>query len=421
MVALMISTIPVAGPVVSLKMQRTVPGDADIFVCAKTGNIDRMKSLFRQGLASPNDVSITSGITALHFAISYQHVDICKLLLQANADPFLEDRVQWTAADNAWAKILSGRFPKEKENQLRIMFSDTEHLERWSLTRLHKIVLGLLDKDLESELKTSTAEINAKDSNGRTALSFAAERSDVASMSLLLRYGADPGIYLPDQGSPLHFAATAVDTGGISILLDHGAAVDCLTSYSQTPLLYAAAYSSSQRHAELLLAAGANPNFKDRDGMTPLHWTAISGNVPVANSILAHGGDADIRDDHGDTVFSQSIRNNRHGILSALASKNPHLATEFAGGQTVLHIVAGAADLKTMIQLARFDLSGIDIYARSDDGRTALEVIRDHPDAQMELELAFHTLLRSTGSGFADGETDSEEAWEDAVEVLEIL
>jgi hypothetical protein len=64
--SLMISTIPLAGPLVSLKMQRAVPGDAEIFVCAKTGNIDKMKSLFRQGLASPNDVALSSGITALH-------------------------------------------------------------------------------------------------------------------------------------------------------------------------------------------------------------------------------------------------------------------------------------------------------------------------------------------------------------------
>jgi hypothetical protein len=112
MVSLMISTTPLAGPVVSLKTQRTVSGDADIFTCAKTGDINKMKYLFQNGLASPHDVSFSSGITALHvcvtcygstlnmlsisqFAISYQHIDMCKLLLQANADPFLENRTRW--------------------------------------------------------------------------------------------------------------------------------------------------------------------------------------------------------------------------------------------------------------------------------------------------------------------------------------
>jgi ankyrin repeat protein len=326
-----------------------------------------------------------------------------------------------TAADNAWAKILSGRFSTEKERQLRIMFSDTEHLERWSLTPLHKIVLGLLGRDLESELEVSTAEINTKDSNGRTALSFAAERSDILSMSLLLRYGADPGVYLPDQGSPLHFSATAIDTAGISILLEHGAAVDSLTSYSQTPLLYAAAYGSSRRHAELLLAAGADPNFKDRDGMTPLHWTAVSGNVEVATAILTHGGDADITDGHGDTVLSLSIRYNRHGIISALVSRKPNVTAEFAAGRTLLHIVAEAADLRTMNLLTRFDLSGIDVDTKGADRKTALEVFQDRQDAQEELEYAFGLLLDAEESGSDDGETTSEETWEDAVEFLDFL
>jgi hypothetical protein len=71
MISLMISITPLAGPVISLKTQRTVSADSDIFVCAKTGNIDRMKYLFENGLASPHDVSISSGITALHVGSLY--------------------------------------------------------------------------------------------------------------------------------------------------------------------------------------------------------------------------------------------------------------------------------------------------------------------------------------------------------------
>jgi hypothetical protein len=66
MISFMISVTPLAGPVVSLKMNRTVSGDADIFYYAKTGNVERMKYLFENGLASPHDVSASSGITALH-------------------------------------------------------------------------------------------------------------------------------------------------------------------------------------------------------------------------------------------------------------------------------------------------------------------------------------------------------------------
>jgi hypothetical protein len=64
--SMVFSSTPLAGPVVSLKMQRTVPGNSDIFTFAKLGEVDKMKTLFEQGLASPHDVHFESGITPLH-------------------------------------------------------------------------------------------------------------------------------------------------------------------------------------------------------------------------------------------------------------------------------------------------------------------------------------------------------------------
>jgi hypothetical protein len=112
MVSLTMTTIPLAGPVISLKTQRTVPGTADIFTYAKSGNVDKMQMLFKEGLASPHDVHYESGVTALHvsyydcvsysillneyqIAISHRHLEVCKYLLDMNADPFLEDRARW--------------------------------------------------------------------------------------------------------------------------------------------------------------------------------------------------------------------------------------------------------------------------------------------------------------------------------------
>ena len=65
-ISVMFATTPLAGPVVSLKVQRTVSGDADIFTYAKLGDVDKIKNLFEQGLASPHDVSFQSGITPMH-------------------------------------------------------------------------------------------------------------------------------------------------------------------------------------------------------------------------------------------------------------------------------------------------------------------------------------------------------------------
>jgi hypothetical protein len=167
------TNIPMAGPVASLRVQRTVPGTADHFTYAKSGDVDSLKSLFVNSLASPHDVHFESGITALHLAISHQQVNVCQFLLQANADPFLVDGSNWSAADNAWDKVPSKTFPSAAETALREMFSETGCLERREFTVLHKILLGIVDKDLKKELDASTADVNARDSNNRTPLSMA--------------------------------------------------------------------------------------------------------------------------------------------------------------------------------------------------------------------------------------------------------
>lgn len=65
-----------------------------------------------------------------------------------------------TAADNAWTKIFSQVFTVESENQLREMFAATECLERRDFTMLHRVVLGLVSKDLRAELEASTSGIS---------------------------------------------------------------------------------------------------------------------------------------------------------------------------------------------------------------------------------------------------------------------
>jgi hypothetical protein len=92
-VAVVMTRTPLAGPVVDLKFQRIVPGDADIFRYAMLGDIEKLESLFINGLASPNDVHAESGVTAIHLAVSHRKIEACTYLLKRNADAFLEDKV----------------------------------------------------------------------------------------------------------------------------------------------------------------------------------------------------------------------------------------------------------------------------------------------------------------------------------------
>ena len=54
------------GPQFSLRMPRVVESNAKIFSLAVQGDLNNMKNLFRDGLASPYDVAASNGRTALH-------------------------------------------------------------------------------------------------------------------------------------------------------------------------------------------------------------------------------------------------------------------------------------------------------------------------------------------------------------------
>lgn len=59
------------GPQVSLAAPRVIGGNSDIFTYSIAGNLEGVKSLFDQGLASPFDVCETNGRTPLHVRIGF--------------------------------------------------------------------------------------------------------------------------------------------------------------------------------------------------------------------------------------------------------------------------------------------------------------------------------------------------------------
>ena len=50
----------------SLTVPRVIPDDSPILSFAVQGNLEGIKSLFSQGIASPYDVGLSNGRTALH-------------------------------------------------------------------------------------------------------------------------------------------------------------------------------------------------------------------------------------------------------------------------------------------------------------------------------------------------------------------
>lgn len=82
----------------------------------------------------------------------------------------------------------------------------------------------------------------------------------------------------------------------------HHAAI--AADHEVTPLHWAASDSNDPAVIEALIAGGADVNAADVDGLTPLHWAAEESATPaVITALLAAGADPARRDSQGDTPW----------------------------------------------------------------------------------------------------------------------
>ena len=194
------------GLVLSVSMPRVMDWSHLLWSYAQKGNVHAIEHLFSNHKASPFDVN-QQGSNALIY--TSMNLELTRMLLQQKADPYLVNHYGKSAADLLWERAFAGEFGSEGLTQVKILLQDFDGIEAQNFNQIHKIVLGLVDKDLRQELRHSTALLNVGDSRNRTPIFWAVVRDDFETVRTLLEFDADIDSRNDFGNTVLHFVQSS--------------------------------------------------------------------------------------------------------------------------------------------------------------------------------------------------------------------
>lgn len=142
----------------------------------------------------------------------------------------------------------------------------------------------------EAVLWTSVnpSKVNMTDSEGRTALSYAAANGHTLEVGNLLdnKASVDAGDF--QNRTPLSWAAAFGHIAISRLLLHHNADPNSQDVDGKTPLIYACINGHAELCAELLDWNGTSPVLKDYNYSTPLLYAAAYGHDAIVEILLCH-------------------------------------------------------------------------------------------------------------------------------------
>src|SRR5712691_7838752 len=122
------------------------------------------------------------------------------------------------------------------------------------------------------------------------------------------------------------------------------------------------------RSVELLLAAGADPNYRNRVGQTAVMWAADRGQVDSVKVLLAKGAAVNVADSTGRTALLLAVLGNHPATAQVLIEKGADVNARTIEGSILDH--AATAGLTNVVSILLE--KGADANARGRMGRTPL-------------------------------------------------
>jgi len=187
------------------------------------------------------------------------------------------------------------------------------------------------------------ADVNARASNGETALAFAVTLQNSPIVNILLKAGADRNAQHGSEAwTPLMIAVAVQDAQFVNALLEAGADVDTHNQNGQTALVLACGLGQFAA-VDCLLKNDANVESRDRNGQIPLQHAVLHGDPAICELLLNYGAELEEIDTRtGGTIFDYAVVENQPAVVEYLLQRYAEKVTE-REGSLALHAILRAA------------------------------------------------------------------------------
>jgi ankyrin repeat protein len=192
------------------------------------------------------------------------------------------------------------------------------------------------DQKAVRALITQKVDVNARSSDGSTALLWLAHWNDVDNAASLLNAGADANLANDFRTTPLSEACTNASGALVRLLLKSGANPNLAVATGETPLM-TCARSGSADSVRLLVEYGAAVNSKEpSQNQTALMWAAAERHADVVKALIDAHVDLTARTKPGFTAlhFAARVGDLESVKLLLAAGVNINILTQAGEGET---------------------------------------------------------------------------------------
>ena len=313
---------------------------------AEFGQKEKLFELLKDSNLNVNSAQQGTGMTAIHYAVVNDHVQILEILLRFGGNPSQTDSEGRTALHHACSR--------RESLCLSILLQQDSKALPCKREMLQPLPLAFLDNESHSMSVLSNRGGNRLDPDaqshfGETALMLAVKNRNTDATRSLLSHGCNPNVTNFTGSTLIHYACdfdshsaldsvshriltlmrdTTIDWNSRISTLIHGRArhnvtvlhlaaaredsdrleyllcgnfvsdINGVTDFGETALSIAV-WTRSVQNVSLLLSNGADATIMDQDGECPIHTAARLGYHEVVRQFLNHGCDIRIQNRFG--------------------------------------------------------------------------------------------------------------------------